>query len=202
VDKSRDYLLAELGKAFLKTEALRIGDFTTSAGTRTPFYIDLRRAPSFPNVLSLAVDCLKSKLSEITVSDEISFECFFGVPITGLIFTSILSRDLEKPLIYSSKEATHRIAGILRPGARVLIVDDVSETGISIENAAQAIRANSGIATDALTLIDRLEGASETLANMGVKLSCFTTTQELAKTLQENLALSDEEIELVEASRE
>ena len=195
----RAHLIEELGKSFLKTNALKIGDFRTSTGTRTPYYIDLKTTISFPNALSLVVDCLGVQLEEIERKSRIDYLC--GVPVTGLIFSSILSHDKSKPMVYSSKEpSSHRLVGIMNPGAEVLIVDDVSETGKSMETAAMSIRANGGVVSNAMSLIDRMEGAKETLSSIGITLHFFTTTHELAMTLRDKLALSEDEIELVDSA--
>ena len=195
-DKRRE-LVSELGRVFLKTKALRIGNYTTSDGRKTPYYIDMRPTLSFPPAVSLVIECLEYDLRQIQSTNP---ECICGIPLTGLIFSSILAFKLGTPLIYPHKgETEHKISGVLKPGTKVVIVDDVSETGLSIVPAALAIRANGGIVTDALTIIDRSEGARETLAKHGIDLRAFTTTHELATTLRENLALSDDEIELVES---
>jgi orotate phosphoribosyltransferase len=54
-----------------------------------------------------------------------------------------------------------KIEGILMPGNRVLLVDDLITTGLSLKKAATAIRAEGGVVTDALVLLDREEGGKE-----------------------------------------
>ena len=196
--EKRSELVSELGRVYLKTKALRIGNFTTADGRKTPYYIDLRPTLSFPSTVRIAIECLEFEMRQIHPTNP---ECICGIPLTGLIFSSILAFKLETPLIYPHKpETEHKISGILKPGTRVVIVDDVSETGVSIIHAALAVLANGGIVSDALTIIDRSEGARETLSKNGIALHPFTTAHELATTLRDNLALSDEEIELVESS--
>ena len=191
--RNREELVSELGRAFLKTVALRIGDFKTSSGAKTPYYIDLTRIASFPNLFSLAIDCLESELSKVGQIDAIS-----GIPIRGLLFGSIIAREHSLPLVYSPTDSEHKIVGVISPGANVLVVDDVSETGLSIVSAAKAIRANGGVVTHALTLLDRSEGAMIVLKENGITLRCFASAHELALKLKENLSLSEEEAEMVE----
>lgn len=188
-------LISELGKVFLKTNALRIGEYTKSDGSKTPFYISLTDIMSFPNAFSLAVDCMNFKLDEFQTGDQV--QSFCGIPVVGLVLGAVIAHERSKPILYPHREPTHKIAGILKPGTHVLIIDDVSETGVSIEQAAHSIRANGGVVEKALTLIDRGEGAAEALQKMGIELESFTTLKELASTLKENLALSEEEAEFV-----
>ncbi len=194
--RDREYLLSELGKAFLKTSAFRIGDFKTAKGTKTPYYVDLSRVSSFPNLFSLALECLEDKLSEM--SKKRSFEAICGIPVTGLIFGAVIASKRAIPLLHSPLDQKHKIIGVISPGEDVLLLDDVSETGRSLESVATAIRANGGIVTDALTLIDRSEGAKKNLGEMDIELQSFTTVHELAHKLRDNMALSEEEEDLLE----
>jgi orotate phosphoribosyltransferase len=195
--KDRGELVSELGRAFLKTAVLRIGDFNISSGAKTPYYIDLRRVASFPTIFSIVIDCLESELSKLLKKNVPAG--IGGIPITGLLFGSIIAHEHSLPLVYSPTDSEHKIIGVVAPGASVLVIDDVSETGLSIISAAKAIRANGGVVSDALTLLDRSEGAAKILRENGISLHCFATVRELALKLKENLALSDEEAEFVES---
>jgi orotate phosphoribosyltransferase len=194
--RNREELISELGRTFLKTAALRIGDFSTSSGAKTPYYVDLRRVACFPNMFSIVIECMEKELAKI--SQKNAPDVIGGIPITGLIFASIIARDSSKPLVYSPVDSDQKIIGIISPGANALVIDDVSETGKSIVSAAKAIRANGGLVSDALTLVDRSEGAKKTLGESGIILHAFTTAHELAMNLKENLVLSEQEAELVE----
>jgi orotate phosphoribosyltransferase len=191
-DNNRQRLLLELGRTLLKIGSIRIGNFTTREGESTPYFIDLKRVVSFPDVSKLVLDCLES------ASEGIRYSYLCGVPISGLVFCALLANKHQKPLLYPAGESNYKIHGMLRPGSEVLVVDDVSETGRSIEYVAQAVRANGGIVKDALVVIDRLEGADKILAEHGVKLHSFTSIREIAETLKDNMALSEEEAELIE----
>jgi orotate phosphoribosyltransferase len=194
--RNREELISELGRTFLKTAALRIGDFWTSSGAKTPYYVDLRRVASFPNMFSLVIECIEREL--VKISQKNTPDVIGGIPITGLIFASIIARDNSKPLVYSPVDSDQKIVGVISPGANALVIDDVSETGKSIVSAAKAIRANGGLVSDALTLVDRSESAKKTLGESGIVLHTFTTAHELAMNLKENLVLSEQEAELVE----
>jgi len=195
-NRDREYLLSELGKAFLKTSAFRIGDFKTAKGTKTPYYVDLSRVTSFPNVFSLAVECLELELAKISKTQ--SLDSFCGIPLTGLLFCAVMAEKHSKPLVHAPLNQEHKIIGVISPGSNTLIVDDVSETGSTIKDAAGAIRANGGVVTEALTLIDRSEGAREDLQKLGISLQSFTTVHELARKLKDNMALSEDEENLLE----
>jgi orotate phosphoribosyltransferase len=194
--KDREYLLSELGKAFLKTSAFRIGDFKTAKGSKTPYYVDLSRVTSFPNVFSLAVECLEQEF--LLISQKSGVDSLCGIPMTGLLFCAVMAEKHAKPLVHAPLNQEHKIIGVISSGAKTLVVDDVSETGSTILSAAAAIRANGGVVTEALTLIDRSEDAKQDLEKAGIALHTFTTVHELAKKLRDNMALSEEEENLLE----
>jgi len=202
ISRSRDRkaLLSEFGKALLKINALKIGTFENSDGDITPYFIDLRKLASFPSAFSIAVDCLDSAFAEKKNNINPRYLC--GIPLSGLILGSVLSYKRGIPLIYPSRAHAGSIVGLLTPGSEVLIVEDVSETGNSIKNAIQAIRSSGGVVNHALALIDRMEGADKTLSELGVFLHSFTTTEELALTLKENMSLTDEQMEALNAGTE
>ena len=188
--------ISELGKAILKVDAFRIVNYTTPEGRTSPYFLDLARIISFPNALSLALECMNFESSRIEKSE--SFDYFCGVPVAGLILGALLAHEKHKPLVYPTRESNYRLKGILNPGSQVLVIDDVSETGQSLEYAVQSVRANGGLVSSALTLVDRSESAAASLAKSGVKLYSFTTVSELVAKLKENLALPEKEDELLE----
>jgi len=194
---SRNRLISELGKALLKVNALKIGTFETSTGDITPYYIDLKKLASFPSAFSLAFECLRSTYSER--SSAIAPEYLCGIPTMGLLLSTLLANQEKVPLLYPSKSHPRSVVGLLRPGARVLVIEDVSETGVTIRSAVQAIRSSGGIVSNALTLIDRSEGADKTLSEIGVILHHFTTIEELAGTMREKMALADEQEQALES---
>ena len=194
----RTTLVSELGLTLLKTNALKIGSFETTDGKLTPYFIDLRKIPSIPSALSTATRCLEYAYAERSKSFDSEYVC--GIPIPGLILSSILASDRELPLIYPSRLHPNSVIGLLKPGAGVVVIDDVSETGLSIKAAIQAVRASGGVVNHALTLIDRGEGADKILSEVSVMLHHFTTIDELASTLRKNMALSDEQIEALEGA--
>ncbi len=188
----RESLLLELGKALLKIGAIRFGSFKTHEGKFSPYYLDLRAVGSFPSVMKVTLSCLSS------VADSIDFSHVCGVPISGAIFGALLANSSQKPFLYTVGRRSLKMHGQVNPGSRVLVIDDVSESGKSMEHAIQTIRANSGVVEDALVVIDRSEGAIETLKAMGVKLHYFATIHELAERLKESMALTEEEVQLIE----
>jgi orotate phosphoribosyltransferase len=171
--------------------AIKFGNFKLSSGKDSPYYIDLRIVPSYPHQFRKMIKMLQNLISEKVGFD--SFDCIASVPTSGLVIASALAIEIVKPLIYirtKPKEygTENVIEGKIAKGTRVLLVDDVATTGLSLINAIKSLKNAGMVVTDAFTIINRFEGARETLAAENVRLYELTDITTLAATLhQENL---------------
>jgi orotate phosphoribosyltransferase len=196
--KEKNILTEKLAKTLLKIKAIRSGTFNSSDGKVTPYFIDLKSVPSFPQAFSLVIDCYDFAVHEI---DRLSpFECLCAARTNSLVFASVLAFKWKKAIVFPiNKEPTKGLRGFLKPGTKVLVIDDVSETGISMKSAVNTIRADGGVVENALTLIDRSESAAKTMKGIGVQLHSFTTVKELGAHLKEMLAMTEEEETVIES---
>lgn len=88
---------------------------------------------------------------------------------------------------------TNRTLELDVKGKRVLLVDDVATTGVSIEKATLEILNGGGKVSDALVIIDRQEGASQRLEKLGVKLHSLFKISEILDELLKSDKLKDNE---------
>ena len=193
-NESRLKTIAKIGSVLINTSSLHFGDFKTSGGNSSSYYLDLRSLPSFPNefkfIISAYIETLKEK--------QLIFDSIAAIPTAGLTYGMSISYDLMKPLIYvrtstKSHGLMKQIEGRLNSGQRVLIVDDLITSGGSILNSINAIRSAGGIVTDALVLIDRLEMGSSLLAQHNVKLISITDINELAKIMNDSDLITNDQ---------
>ena len=180
--------------------AIKFGNFKLSSGKDSPYYIDLRVVPSFPHQFRKMVKTLQDSISEKIGFDN--FDCIASVPTSGLVIASALAVETVKPLIYIRQKpkdygTENVIEGKISEGSRVLLVDDVGTTGLSLLNAIKALKASKMTVTDAFTIINRFEGARELLASENVRLYEITDIMALSSILHKANLLDDETFERI-----
>jgi orotate phosphoribosyltransferase len=115
-----------------------------STGWASPVYIDVQRLISFPRIRAALMD-----LASDSVLSNIGFEQFdtvAGVESSGIAYAAWIAERLSLPLQYVRRRPRGfgreaQIEGTLQPGARVLLVDDVSTDGRSKIELCRALRA-------------------------------------------------------------
>jgi orotate phosphoribosyltransferase len=190
----------EICKILKKIDALQFGAFKLTSGKISPYYIDLRVIPSFPDAFHRVSNFYVSFIKgEIGVEN---FERIAGIPVAGIPFASLIAYHLQKPFLYIRKDIRlhgrqRRIEGIIAPGDRVLLVDDLITTGLSLKRAAKAIRSEGGVVNDAVVLLDREEGGKEKLEKSGIRLHALIKVSEIASRLYEIGAIDEEQLKTI-----
>jgi len=190
----------EICQILKKTAALEFGTFKLSSGRVTPYYVDLRILPSFPDAFQSISEIYINAIRKMIGEEK--FDRVSGIPLAGMAFAVLAAFHLNKPFIYVRQKRQlqgreRRVEGILMPGDRVLLIDDLVTTGLSLERAALAIKAEGGVVTDAFVLLDREEGGRERLARNGITLHSVLKITSVAKRLFEMNAIDEEQLEII-----
>jgi orotate phosphoribosyltransferase len=191
---------AELSRILNKIGAIKFGTFKLTSGRTSPYYIDLRIVPSFPEAFKRVCD-LYIKLLEKELGAT-KFERIAGIPTAGMPFASVVAYHLKKPFIYIRPRVRlhgreRRIEGVIMPGDRVLLVDDLVTTGLSLRKAAKAVRAEGGLVTEALVMLDREEGGKDRLIKDNIKLHYLLTAREAAQKLYELGTIEEDQLKTI-----
>jgi orotate phosphoribosyltransferase len=191
---------AELSRILHKIGAIKFGTFKLASGRVSPYYIDLRIVPSFPDAFQRVCN-MYVKLLEKDLGVE-NVDCIAGIPTAGMAFASVVAYSMKKPFVYirpkmKSHGRERRIEGILMPGNRVLLIDDLVTAGLSLGKAAKTIRAEGGVVSDALVMLDREEGGKERLMKDHIKLHYLLTAREAATKLHELGAIEEDQLKTI-----
>jgi len=175
----------EFCNVLLRTGSLKFGTFKLASGILSPYYVDLRLIPSNPEAFQRTVTMYVSVLEPNLIKRA---QRLAGVPTAGIAYAAAVALNLAKPLLYVRKEPKEhgrerRIEGLLQPGDRVIVLDDVATTGANLLEASEAIRGEGGVVEDAVVLLDRQQGAAENMRENGVKLHAFATMRRIAERL-------------------
>ncbi len=198
--RSQEEFLGELAKVLVKTGALQFGTFRMTSGKLSSYYIDLRSLPSFPGAFRSVVSAYSKAIRSMIGVRRI--DALAAIPTAGLTYASAVAYTMRKPLIYVRGEAkTHgtmkRIEGVLYPGWRVLVIDDLITTGSSILNAVTAVRKEGGVVEHALVLIDRIEGGKEALRKQNVTLHSISTIMKVTNVLGDLEMIDEDQLEAI-----
>ena len=180
---------------------IKFGDFTLASGKKSSYYVDLRLVPSYPHQFRRMIRHLQDRISEEIGFDDI--DSVASVPTGGLVIASALSYELVKPLVYVRSQAKEYgtgklVEGLVKPGMKILLVDDVATTGGSVINGIKELKKSGAKITDCYVIVNRLEGADKALQAEGVTLHHVLDIVQAAKILHEQKLVDDSVLEKVQ----
>ncbi len=189
-----------MANILFKIDAVKFGVYKLSSGKASPYYIDLRVIPSFPDAFREICDFYAQYITEQVGLKN--FDRIAGIPLAGIPFASQIAYNLKKPFLYVRKGIKlhgreRRVEGILVSGERVLLVDDLLTTGLTLSKAADAVRAEGGVVADAVVFLDREEGGRQLVEKSGVKLHPLLKISEIANTLFDMGAIDEESLKTI-----
>ena len=146
---------------FRAADALLEGHFILSSGLRSPRYLQCARVLMDPRRAERLAQALAAKLSA-EVRDQI--DAVVSPAMGGVIIGHEMGRALGKPAMFVERPqgAFELRRGFrLKPGERVLLIEDVVTTGLSSREAIAAIEAAGGRVIAAAALVDRSSGKAD-----------------------------------------
>lgn len=159
----------------IKSLSYTEGSFTTRAGKKTSYYIDKYLFTSVPSVLAPLSKVILSNLPHPSHYDRLM------APAMGAIsLATPLAVTTQKPLlIYEKEEEQTNIYGPYYPGERILVIEDVLTTGSTVLDLCEYVKKIPLDVIHIISVIDRQEGAHETLHQRGYSSSSLITAQDL-----------------------
>ena len=139
--KQLDRILAE---KLLKISAIKLqpdNPFTWASGWNSPIYTDNRKTLSYPEVRNF----IKVELTRLIMENFGDVEVVAGVATGAIAQGALVAETMGLPYIYvrsSPKDhgLENLIEGNLKPGQKVVVIEDLVSTGDSSLKAVEAIR--------------------------------------------------------------
>jgi len=181
----------------IKKDALEFGDFTLKSGEKTNFYLDLRRVA----LESTGLDLIVQTMHEIMHVAEVGRR--FDEPFDAIGGPSIGADPIVSAFLYNQGRVKHPVRGFLirkeskehgrggpivgsvKPGDKVIVVDDVVTSGGSLLRACEIITEFGCEVTKVVAIVDRLAGAKHRFTDKNLDFVSILTIDDIAtKTYQ------------------
>ena len=195
-----------LKKAFasklLKIKAIKLqpnNPFTWASGWKSPFYCDNRKTLSYPELRNY----VKLEIVHAVLESFPEVEAIAGVATGAIPQGALVADALNLPFVYvRSKPKDHGlenlIEGELKPGMKVVVVEDLISTGGSSLKAVEAIRRN---ACDVIGMVASFTYgfpvAKKAFKDADVELVTLTDYEHVVAEALETGYISDADVELL-----
>jgi len=154
--------------------------YMLTAGWASPVYIDCRWVVSFLDARRRIIKLGGEMLSENI--DMSSVDMLAGGETAGIPYSSWLSEELSKPMLYVRKQPkgfgrNAQIEGSMTEGNKVILIEDLATDGGSKVNFVEALRGAGAEVEDIFVVFfyGAFPGAEETFRDMGVRLHALAT---------------------------
>ncbi len=150
---------------FRRCGAILEGHFVLSSGLHSPVFLQKARVFMHPDETAILCKALAEKIRTAGLG---RIDCCVGPAVGGIIPAYETSRHLGVPNVWVEREdgkfQLRRFE--LEPGARVVVIEDIVTTGLSIRETVEALREIGADVLAAACIVDRSAGK----ADVGVPL--------------------------------
>ena len=190
----------------LKVKAIKLqpsNPFTWASGWKSPFYCDNRKTLSYPSLRNF----VKLEISRVVLEQFGQVDAIAGVATGAIAQGALVAEELGLPFVYvrsSPKDhgLENLIEGELRPGMKVVVIEDLISTGGSSLKAVEAIR------RDGCEVIGMIAAytygfpvAIEAFEKAGVKLLTLTNYEAVLEVALQTGYINEEDIPVLNAWR-
>lgn len=202
--KQLDLLLAE---KLLSISAVKLQPempFTSSLGWYSPIYVDNRKTLSYPAIRNF----VKVELARLIAENFAGVQVVAGVATGGIAQGVLVADALGLPFVYVRETPKdhgleNQIEGNIKPGQKVVIVEDLVTTGRNCMNTAQAVQMAGGKVTGAVAMFTyEFPMADEAFKRAGLPLLTVTNYSALIKASIATGLIKESDLPSLQAWRE
>ena len=190
----------------LKIKAIKLqpsNPFTWASGWKSPFYCDNRKTLSYPGLR----DFIKIEFARVVQERFGQVDAIAGVATGAIAMGALVADLLNLPFVYvRSTPKDHGlenlIEGDLRPGMKVVVVEDLISTGGSSLKAVQAVRNNGCDVIGMVAIFSyNFNQARKAFEDANVELTTLTNYDSLIEVAAEIGYVKSQDIEVLKEWR-
>lgn len=189
----------------IKAVALRPNQpFTWTSGIKSPIYCDNRLTMSFPEIRDLIAEAFATIIREQYPDAEV----IAGTATAGIPHAAWVAQKLNLPMAYIRDKAKghgkeNLIEGVIKPGQKVVVIEDLISTGGSSLKAAVAVQEAGATPLAVLAIFSyQLDKATAAFAEAGIPLQTLSNYTALMEVAVELGYVQAEDIATLKAWRE
>lgn len=176
----------EVANLLLQINTIKVqpsNPFTWASGWKAPIYCDNRKILSYPHARTF----IRDKFAEVIKQKYPDVEVIVGVATGAIAHGVLVAEKLDLPFVYvRSTPKDHGlenlIEGDMRPGQKVVVIEDLVSTGSSSLKAAQAIINYGGNVLGMVAIFNYgFPQAAKNFADAGLELTALSQYDVLIK---------------------
>ncbi|MBW4838284.1 MAG: orotate phosphoribosyltransferase [Paenibacillaceae bacterium] len=177
--------------------------FTWTSGIKSPIYCDNRLTMSYPEIRDLIAESFAAMIRETYPEADV----IAGTATAGIPHAAFASQKLGLPMAYIRDKAKghgkeNQIEGLIKPGQKVVVIEDLISTGGSSIKAAQAVREAGAEPLAVLAIFSyQLDKAVQGFADAGIPLQTLSNYSALIDVAVKRGDIQPEDLELLQSWR-
>ncbi|KFN09756.1 orotate phosphoribosyltransferase [Paenibacillus macerans] len=191
--------LLEIGAVALRPHQ----PFTWTSGIKSPIYCDNRLTMSYPAIRDLIAESFAALIREAYPEAGV----IAGTATAGIPHAAFAAQKLGLPMAYIRDKAKghgkeNQIEGLIKPGQKVVVIEDLISTGGSSLKAALAVREAGAEPLAVLAIFSyQLDKAVSAFAEAGIPLQTLSNYSALIDVAVKRGDIKAEDLELLKSWR-
>ena len=196
----------QIAGSLLQIKAIKLNPtnhFTWASGWYSPIYCDNRKILSYPAVRKQVYEAFADLVAEKYPEAEV----LAGVATGAIAHGVLVAEKMGKPFIYvrsapKSHGLTNQVEGEVKPGSKVVVIEDLVSTGGSSLSAVEALKkAGCDVLGMVAIFTYGFPTAEQNFANAGVKLDTLSNYNTMIEMAIEQGYVHPDELETLKEWR-
>ncbi|MWV45198.1 orotate phosphoribosyltransferase [Paenibacillus sp. HJL G12] len=178
--------------------------FTWTSGIKSPIYCDNRLTMSYPEIREYIAESFAAVIRDQYPDTEV----IAGTATAGIPHAAWVAQKLNLPMAYIRDKAKghgkeNQIEGMIKPGQKVIVIEDLISTGGSSIKAALAIKDAGAVPQAVLAIFSyQLDKAVQAFSDAGIPLQTLSNYGALMDVALEQGVIQEDDVAALKAWRE